>query len=143
MPPRAGALGWTLCSCSPSLCMDRRVPLLPSEQNKASIRPGFRMRGGLWEAWHLQALQQNTSLSAGWCLGGGRRTGQGHAVSHGRRLSFVKMFFLLISPFISPRKHNGNSLIHEIARGIPQTCRVLTGGSKPSPAFPAARPGSK
>lgn len=142
MPPRAGALGWTLCSCSPSPCTDRRVPLLLSEQNKASIRPGVR-RSGLWEARHLQTLQQSTLLSACWCLGGGHRTGQGQAVSHGRQLSFVKMFFLLISPTISPRKHNGNSLIQKIAWGIPQTQRVLAGDSNPSPAFPAARPGSK
>lgn len=143
MPPRAGALGWTLCSCSPSPCTDRRVPLLPNEQNKASIMPGVRRRGGLWEARHLQALQQSTLLSAYWRLDGGHRTGQGHAVSHGRRPSFVKMFFLLISPTISPRKHNGNSLIQKIARGIPQTQRVLAGDSSPSPAFPAVRPGSK
>lgn len=54
-------------------------------------------------------------------------------------LRFVTVFFLLISP----RKQNGNSIIQVIAWGIPQFQRVLTGGCKSSPDFPAGRAGSK
>ena len=60
MTPRLWVLGWTSCSCSPSPRTDRRVPLLPSKQDKASkaglgeergCKSGWKEGGGLWEAW--------------------------------------------------------------------------------------------
>lgn len=87
--------------------------------------------------------KEHAAEPLGCCLGGGRRGWPGPSSESWQRLGFVTMFFLLISPTISPRKHNGNSVIQEIAWGIPQLQRVLAGGSKSSPDFPAARPGSK
>lgn len=186
MTPRVWVLGWTSCSFSPSPCTDRSVPLLPSEQNKASQagwgkerdgKWGWKEGGGFgkpgWPRWvpeegmrapafptagkggepaancgvrpgiSKHRSKERAAEPPGCCLGGGRRGWPGPSSESWQRLGFVTMFFLLISPTISPRKHNGNSVIQEIAWGIPQLQRVLAGGSKSSPDFPAARPGSK